>query len=106
LDWLPHLGRYLQAAIRRLEKLSGNSQRDRKHSAVVRRYWQAYERILAGNPSAAGLDEFRWLIEELRVSLFAQELGTSVKISPERLDLRLKSLEYQRGIGAAKSKTV
>jgi ATP-dependent helicase HrpA len=106
LDWLPHLGRYLQAAIRRLEKLSGNSQRDRKHSAVVRQYWQAYERILAGNPAAAGLDEFRWLIEELRVSLFAQELGTSVKISPERLDLRLKSLEYQRGIGAAKSKTV
>jgi ATP-dependent helicase HrpA len=92
LNYLPHLGRYLRAAIRRLEKLSGNSQRDRKQSALVRRYWQAYEQALAGNPANTGLGEFRWLIEELRVSLFAQELGTSVKVSPERLDRLWKEL--------------
>jgi ATP-dependent helicase HrpA len=92
LNCLPHLGRYLRAAIRRLEKLSGNSQRDRKQAALVRRYWQAYEQALAGNPANTGLDEFRWLIEELRVSLFAQELGTSVKVSPERLDRLWKGL--------------
>jgi ATP-dependent helicase HrpA len=110
LNCLPHLGRYLRAAIRRLEKLSANSQRDGKQSALVRRYWQAYEQALAVNPANAGLGEFRWLIEELRVSLFAQELGTSVKVSPERLDRLWKELsqapEYQRGIRAAKPKTV
>jgi ATP-dependent helicase HrpA len=93
LNWLPHLGRYLRAAIQRLEKLSGNSQRDRKHSAVIRRYWQAYEQALASTPASPGLREFRWLIEELRVSLFAQELGTSVKVSPERLDRQWKELQ-------------
>ena len=92
LDWLPHLGRYLRAAIRRLEKLPGNSQRDRKQAAVVRRYWQAYERALASHPENVELGDLPWLIEELRVSLFAQELGTSVKISPERLDRLLKEL--------------
>jgi len=92
LNWLPHLARYLQAAIRRLEKLSGNSQRDRKQAALVRRYWQDYEQVLASNPANTGLGEFRWLIEELRVSLFAQELGTSVKVSPERLDRLWKEL--------------
>jgi len=92
LTCLPHLGRYLRAAIRRLEKLSGNSQRDRKQSALVRRYWQAYEQAIAGDPANTGLGEFRWLIEELRVSLFAQELGTSVKVSPERLDRLWKEL--------------
>jgi len=92
LNWLPHLGRYLGAANRRLEKLSGNSQRDGKQSAVVRRYWQACEQALASNPANAGLIEFRWLIEELRVSLFAQELGTSVKVSPERLERLWKEL--------------
>jgi len=93
LNWLPHLARYLRAAIQRLEKLSGNSQRDRKHSAVIRRYWQAYEQALASKPANMGLREFRWFIEELRVSLFAQELGTSVKVSPERLDRLWKELK-------------
>jgi ATP-dependent helicase HrpA len=93
LNWLPHLGRYLRAAIQRLEKLSGNCQRDRKHSAVIRRYWRAYEQALASKPANTGLSEFRWLIEELRVSLFAQELGTSVKVSPERLERLWKELK-------------
>jgi len=94
LNCLPHLRRYLRAAIRRLEKLSGNNQRDRQQSALVRRYWQAYEQAFSANPANTGLGEFRWLIEELRVSLFAQELGTSVKVSPERLDRLWKELEH------------
>jgi ATP-dependent helicase HrpA len=93
LNCLPHLGRYLRAAIQRLEQLSGNSQRDRKHSAVIRRYWQACEQALASSPEDTRLTEFRWLIEELRVSLFAQQLGTSVKVSPERLDRLWKELK-------------
>jgi len=86
LRWLPHLGRFIRAAGQRLEKLSGNIERDRKQAAIVRRYWQRYEQIAATVTDNEAIDEFRWLIEELRVSLFAQELGTSVKVSPERLE--------------------
>jgi ATP-dependent helicase HrpA len=86
LRWLPHLGRYLRAAIQRLDKLSGNIERDRRQSALVRRHWQRYEQAAAGKLTDEALTGYRWLIEELRVSLFAQELGTSEKVSPERLD--------------------
>ncbi len=92
LCWLPHLARYLRAASQRLAKLPGNAQRDRKQSAVVRRFWQDYEQALRTNPTKVRLTDFRWLIEELRVSLFAQELGTSVKVSPERLERLCKEL--------------
>lgn len=92
LNWLPHLGRYLGGAIQRLEKLPGNVQRDRKQSAIAGRYWHAYQQAQARGPANERLIEFRWLIEELRVSLFAQELGTSVKVSPERLDRLWKEL--------------
>ncbi|HFD80212.1 MAG TPA: ATP-dependent RNA helicase HrpA [Gammaproteobacteria bacterium] len=85
-QWLPHLGRYLRAAARRLDKLPGRLQRERESAATVRRYRSLYEEALARGGSSPELDEYRWLIEELRVSLFAQELGTAVKVSPQRLD--------------------
>jgi len=84
--WLPHLARYLRAAMQRLDKLSGNTGQERKQAATVRRYVEMYEQAVAGGRSGEAVEEFRWLIEELRVSLFAQGLGTSVKVSPERLD--------------------
>jgi ATP-dependent helicase HrpA len=90
--WLPHVARYLRAAIQRLEKLPGNLERDASRAAVVRRYWRAYEQARTGRAHEDRLTEFRWMIEELRVSLFAQELGTSVKVSPERLDRLWKEL--------------
>jgi len=86
LRWLPHLGRFIRAAQLRLEKLPGNVQRDRKNAALVARYQRLYRQACAGGSPADALVEFRWLIEELRVSLFAQELGTSEKVSAQRLD--------------------
>ena len=84
--WLPHLPRYLQAAQRRVEQAGANLARDREQALVVSRYWQQYKQAVEGGSGGDALVRFRWLIEELRVSLFAQSLGTAEKVSPQRLD--------------------
>jgi len=86
LQWLPELARYLQAAGRRLEQLSANEARDREHAVVVARYQERYRQAVDRGLEGGELERFRWLIEELRVSLFAQSLGTAEKVSPQRLD--------------------
>jgi ATP-dependent helicase HrpA len=86
LPWLQHLARFIRAAAQRLEKLSANVERDRKQSSEVRRHWQRYQQAAAKNKQNPALLDYRWMIEELRVSLFAQQLGTSVKVSSERLE--------------------
>src|SRR4029079_18105771 len=90
-NWLEHFPRYLKAISLRLTKIAGSGiPRDRHSHDLIAPRWQAYqERSLelrrrgVANPE---LDQFRWMIEELRVSLFAQELGTSIPVSPQRLD--------------------
>ncbi len=84
--WLPHIARFLRAARLRLEKLPGNPGRDRQRALVVDGFRQRYRKALHKDPHNEALHGFRWLVEELCVSLFAQELGTSVKVSPERLE--------------------
>lgn len=90
--WLAQLPRYLQAAQQRLEQLSGNQARDRQHMAVITPLWQRYEQAIARGVESGELVRFRWLIEELRVSLFAQSLGTSEKVSPQRLERLWQSI--------------
>jgi ATP-dependent helicase HrpA len=87
---LAHLPRYLEALDRRLAKYAEHPDRDAKHAIQVASLWQRYaERAernrLAGRIEPA-LEDFRWLIEELRVSLFAQELKTPVPVSFKRLE--------------------
>jgi ATP-dependent helicase HrpA len=89
---LPHLVRYVRAASYRLEKAQGNPNRDAELAWRVHDVQQAYDRALAayaaGRPDparAAELAEVRWLIEELRVSLFAQQLGTDGPVSEKRI---------------------
>ena len=87
-DRLKHLPRYLETIRRRLSKLAnGGFARDRELVAEVTPYWRAFLTAsgLRGPRTSAAVDEFRWMVEEYRVSLFAQELGTSVKVSPKRL---------------------
>jgi ATP-dependent helicase HrpA len=52
--------------------------------------WLAAKGLQQAAPESLADFEFRWMIEELRVSLFAQPLGTSVKISPQRCEKMLK----------------
>jgi ATP-dependent helicase HrpA len=86
---LPDLVRYLRAITRRLEKLPEAPGRDAERTAAVHRAADAYQRAMAElaasgrrSPDARAV---RWMIEELRVSLFAQALGTPAPISEKRI---------------------
>lgn len=90
-QWLDHYPRYLKGMSIRLTKLAGGGlARDRQQAAVVtpleerrRQRQEQHQRRGIFDPE---LVLFRWMLEELRVSLFAQELGTSIPVSPQRLD--------------------
>jgi ATP-dependent helicase HrpA len=89
LQRLPDLVRYLRAISRRLAVAAENPGRDAERMAVVHRVMDAYRRAVADLPAArrTGTDAqaVRWMIEELRVSLFAQVLGTSGPVSEKRI---------------------
>ncbi|HET7810562.1 MAG TPA: ATP-dependent RNA helicase HrpA [Steroidobacteraceae bacterium] len=80
--------RYLQAIEQRLEKLPLDPRRDAKLAAEIAPLEARYrERVKAERGmKPPGTDEFRWLLEELRVSLFAQALGTRTRVSARRLE--------------------
>ncbi|QAZ38176.1 ATP-dependent RNA helicase HrpA [Methylibium sp. Pch-M] len=85
---LHHLPRYLKGVTLRLDKWRADPARDAARLAELRPIEQRYLRRVAELKGAADarLDEFRWLIEELRVSLFAQELRTPQPVSAKRLE--------------------
>jgi ATP-dependent helicase HrpA len=86
---LSQLPRYLAAIEKRLEKLPGNVQRDAQHMAVIQAleddYDDAVSALLPGRRIGTELTQVRWMIEELRVSLFAVELGTAYSVSEKRI---------------------
>lgn len=96
---LAHLPRYLQALARRLQRHAQDPGRDRRHAAQVAAWWMRYVERAEAERRAGGvspaLDAFRWLIEELRVSLFAQELRTSVPVSLKRVEKAWQALSRQ-----------
>ena len=85
---LQHLPRYLKAIAARLEKYRADPQRDAQRMAELRPQEQRYWRLVAERKGVSDerMDEFRWLLEELRVSFFAQELRTPQPISIKRLE--------------------
>ncbi|HVX84050.1 MAG TPA: DUF3418 domain-containing protein [Phycisphaerae bacterium] len=93
-EWLERVPRYLAAMRLRLEKLAaggaGIVERDMEGMAAAagwhNRYLARKERLRAVGIHDAQLDQLRWMLEEFRVSLFAQELGTAVPISERRLE--------------------
>ncbi len=89
---LSHLGdlpRYLRGIARRLEKLSTNPARDRAWMDQVHQAWAEYDDLLGSLPphqrEVPAVVEIRWMLEELRISLFAQELRTPYPVSEVRL---------------------
>jgi ATP-dependent helicase HrpA len=84
---LTHFPRYLKGIALRIDKLKADSARDARQFAELQPLAQNYQRALAqrGGVPDARLAEFRWLLEELRVSLFAQELRTPMPVSVKRL---------------------
>ncbi len=92
-DRLPDLVRYLRAAALRLDALPERPERDRQLMWRIELVQQSYDQALAGlppgrepNPELAGV---RWMIEELRVSFFAQQLGTAYPVSEKRIQKAL-----------------
>ena len=85
---LQHLPRYLKAITTRLDKLRADPLRDTKLMSEAKPLEQRYTRRVAELKGVrdARLDDFRWQLEELRVSLFAQELRTPQPVSVKRLD--------------------
>ncbi len=90
-EQLQHIPRYLKALRLRIEKHPANPDRDGKNAASVGLVWQKWQdrvNVLtaAHQDIPEALGSFRWLIEELRVSLFAQELKTPFPVSIKRLE--------------------
>ena len=85
-DRLAHYPRYLKAMGIRLEALEHDPVRDDQRMAEIRPWWQAYlDHLAQGGWYTPELDRYRWLLEEYRVQIFAQQLGTAEKASPQRL---------------------
>ncbi len=89
LDYEPlsHYPRYLKAIAMRLDKLRDDPARDRQQMAAMAPLlvrWRQWQREIGMRPDREA-DAFRWLLEELRVSLFAQSLRTPVQVSVKRL---------------------
>ena len=86
---LPDLLRYLQAIDKRMDKLAQDVNRDRAAMLRVEQVQQAYQQLLAKLPKSKPISdevaEIRYMIEELRVSLFAQQLGTKYQVSDKRI---------------------
>ncbi len=97
LSRLQDLPRYLQAIEKRLEKLRTDPERDRRLMLELQPLWQRYWQRCGESDICveASWQRFRWLLEELRVSLFAQELGTSETVSAPRLEKEWKALSSQ-----------
>jgi ATP-dependent helicase HrpA len=96
-QWLTHLLRFLRALHIRLKKLmDAGVMRDAAAMAQVKPWWEKYLKLSsdyeARGVKSSDLDHLRWMIEELRVSLFAQELKTSIPISAQRIERQLLEL--------------
>jgi len=94
---LQHFPRYLKAVALRQEKLRADPARDARWSAEFNPLWQTWLREDLNQRKQSVVDpqleQFRWLLEELRVSLYAQELRTPVPVSVKRLQKMWQSMQ-------------
>ena len=96
---LPHFPRYLKAMKLRAERWRQNPAKDAERAAQLAPYVVAAAKLR----DRAGGEAFRWWVEEFRVSLFAQELGTAEPVSAVKLDRALTALQH--GIAAPRAES-
>ena len=95
---LHHVARYLKALLLRIERAAANPPKDQERARLVAPYSAALRQWqeLAGTRGSAALAQevaaLRWMVEEYKVSLYAQELGTAMPVSPKRLDEQLETI--------------
>lgn len=96
-EWLKELPRYLKAIEQRFDKIASQLQRDRVWSGELTACWEQYRTRLAKHGQEgkrdANLQLYRWMLEEYRVSLFAQQLGTKMAVSDKRLSKQWAAVE-------------
>jgi len=90
-EWLVHYPRYLKAIDMRLDRCGRDAgQRDAELMVQVKPHWDKVRQLMEQRPELLELlppfEELRWMIEEFRVSLFAQELKTAVPVSAKRIE--------------------
>ncbi|HET7162415.1 MAG TPA: ATP-dependent RNA helicase HrpA [Rhodanobacteraceae bacterium] len=90
---LAHLPRYLKAMRLRAEKLRTDPARDHSRMQQVLPYWRAVLDARASGGDSEALDTLRWLVEEWRVSVFAQELKTAEPVSGKRMAQALSAIK-------------
>ena len=96
---LHHLRRYLKAVHVRAERNKTDSRKDAQKALLIKTYQDPLEEFAAedNSPERKNLiEELRWMLEEYRVSVFAQELGTAHPISPKRLDKKIEQIRQIR----------
>jgi ATP-dependent helicase HrpA len=90
---LTHLPRYLKALLIRAERAALNPAKNQERLRQLAPYQDALKKLQAQPPHSPEaqhqLEAFRWMVEEFKVSLFAQEVGTAMPVSPKRLDQQL-----------------
>ncbi len=93
LNELRQYPRYLKAILRRLDKLKGDAHKDRGLQVQIQPLWEDYRKLLKKQGMTPALQEYRWMLEEFRVSLFAQDLGTAYPVSAKRLSKHFNELK-------------
>ena len=92
--WLKEYPRYFEGVARRIEKITSlAAEKDRELSDEIEFFWTKYQELQSQHDAVSIVDpellQFRWMIEEYRVSLFAQQLGTVIKVSGKRLEKQM-----------------
>ncbi len=93
---LPHVPRYLKALMLRIERAANNPPKEAERVKLAAPYLAARDKLLTEPPKVPEAvklaEQFRWLVEEYKVSVFAQELGTAQPVSSKRLDELLERI--------------
>ena len=93
--WLKHLPRYIRAINLRLDKIERSLVSDKRRQAEMQKHWDRVYTQISSKPEQTLSQEwqqYRWMVEEMRVSLFAQELKASIPISIKKLEVQSKLL--------------
>ncbi len=97
-EWLKHYPRYLTAIEERLDKMPRQVSVERDFLRIIEPMWQRYEERLAKH-QREGLSDpelvlYRWMLEEYRVSCFAQKLGTALSVSDKRIEKQWEKVSF------------
>jgi ATP-dependent helicase HrpA len=105
--WWGQLPKYVRAVARRLERARGDVERDRRLQVQAEKYETELRRFeMSADPDmpSAERERLRWMLEEFRLSLFAQDLKTLLPVSAKRLDEQLHLAQREaRGLPAARA---